>query len=110
MSREQAYLVDILEAARLAIKYVDGKTQEQFLRDRQCQDAVVRRLEIVGEAARRLLASDGADIMSLPLKDMADMRNRLIHEYDGVDMAVVWDTVKRDLPPVVEALERIIVG
>ena len=54
MSRDPQYLVDIVEAAKLAVQYVAGKTQEEFLHDTLCQDAVIRRLEIIGEAARRL--------------------------------------------------------
>jgi len=54
MLRDSEYLVDILEAARLAMSYTSGKTREEFFRDTQCQDAVIRRLEIIGEATRRI--------------------------------------------------------
>jgi len=54
MSRDTEYLVDILEAAKLALAYVSGKSKDEFLKDTQCQDAVIRRLEIIGEAARRI--------------------------------------------------------
>ena len=92
MSRDSAYLVDILEAARLAREYVAGKTSEEFLQDTQCQDAVIRRLEIIGEAARRLSDETRKALPSLPFLDMADMRNFLIHNYDDVDLSIVWDT------------------
>ena len=54
MQRDKEYLLDILDASRLAIQYVQGKSLEDFLSDIQCQDAVIRRLEIIGEAARRV--------------------------------------------------------
>ena len=54
MSRDETYLVDMLESARIAVDYVAGKTWEQFEDDLQCQDAVLRRIEIVGEAARHI--------------------------------------------------------
>ena len=54
MSRDPQYLLDIVEAAKLAVRYVTGRTHEEFLHDTLCQDAVIRRLEIIGEAARRL--------------------------------------------------------
>ena len=54
MPRDVAYLLDILEAAKLAAAYVSAKTKEEFILDTQCQDAVIRRLEIIGEAARRI--------------------------------------------------------
>jgi len=55
MSRDPQYFLDILEAAKLAQRYIAGKTQEEFLQDTLCQDAVIRRLEIIGEAARRFI-------------------------------------------------------
>ena len=54
MPRDSEYLLDMLEAARLALRYVAGKTEAGFLSDTQCQDAVIRRLEVIGEATRRV--------------------------------------------------------
>ena len=107
MPRDRESLLDILEAARLARQYLEGRTREQFLADVQLQDAVIRRLEIMGEAARR--ASDEAreQCPTLPWADMVAMRNIMIHQYDHVDMALVWDAVQQDLPRVVAALEAL---
>jgi len=108
MQRDREYLVDILEAARLAMAYTQGKTQEEFLRDIQCQDAVVRRLEIIGEAARRV-SDDTRELHAhLPWHKMIGMRNAMIHEYDDIDMPLVWETVKTSLPELVRLLEKII--
>ncbi|MBI3176487.1 MAG: DUF86 domain-containing protein [Chloroflexi bacterium] len=108
MSRDAAYLLDILEAARLACQYAAGKDVSAFVADTQCQDAVIRRLEIMGEAARRLSAEKRAELANLPWDMMTDMRNLLIHEYDGVDLTIVWDTVQFDLPPLIAQLEAIL--
>ncbi len=66
MPRDTEYLLDILEAAKLASAYVEGKTREQFFKDSQCQDAVIRRLEIIGEAARRISGETKAKLPDLP--------------------------------------------
>lgn len=104
MQRDNEYLLDILEAARLAVAYVGTKTKENFLKDIQCQDAVIRRLEIIGEAARRVSNETRQAFPALPWNDMVSMRNILIHEYGDVDLTVIWDTVKIDLPPIIAAL------
>lgn len=108
MARDDAYLVDILDAARLALVYVSDKTKEEFDNDIQCQDAVIRRLEIIGEAARRVSEQTKIKLPHLPWNAMMNMRNVLIHEYDAIDLPVVWDTVQNDLPPLIGALEKIV--
>jgi len=108
MARDDAYLVDILDAAKLALAYVSDKTKDEFDHDIQCQDAVIRRLEIIGEAARRVSEQTKASFPHLPWNAMMNMRNVLIHEYDGVDLPIVWDTVQNDLPPLIAVLERIV--
>ena len=81
--------------------------QEDFYRDIQCQDAVIRRIEIIGEAARRVSDKTRTEL-PLPWSDMVSMRNRMIHEYDDIDITTVWVTAKRDLPPLIAFLEKII--
>ena len=105
MSRDPQYFLDILEAAKLAQSYIAGKTQEEFLQDTLCQDAVIRRLEIIGEAARRLSPEARVSLPELTWHAMIGMRNLLIHEYDDVDLSIVWDTVKTDLPALIKAIE-----
>lgn len=108
MSRDAVYLLDILKAAKLALNYLKGKTKEDFFRDIQCQDAVIRRLEIIGEAAGRVSSTTTAKFPDLPWKKMVSMRNIMIHEYDDVDLAIVWDTVQNDLPRLIASLEPVI--
>ncbi len=108
MQRDKEYLLDILEAAKLAFAYVDKKSREEFFNDTQCQDAVIRRLEIIGEASRRISEETRASFPDLPWSDMVGMRNVIIHEYDDVDLVIVWETVNNDLPPLIDALEKIL--
>jgi len=108
MPRDTAYLLDILEAARLAAAYASTKTKEEFLRDTQCQDAVIRRLEIIGEAARRISDETRARLPHLPWSAMINMRNLMIHEYDHVDLAVVWDTVQHHLPTLIQSIAPLV--
>jgi uncharacterized protein with HEPN domain len=108
MERDATYLVDMLEAARLAIRYVAAVPMETFMGDVQCQDAVIRRLEIVGEAARRVSPAFREASADIPWRSIIGMRNALIHEYDGVDLFTVWQTIKVDLPIVIERLEQLL--
>ncbi len=108
MQRDNAYLLDILEAARLALDYVGKKTKEEFLNDLQCRDAVIRRIEIMGEAAGRVSEETKGAFPNLPWSEMVGMRNFMIHDYNEVDMVIVWETVQNDLPPLIFALESIL--
>jgi uncharacterized protein with HEPN domain len=108
MSRDSAYLLDIFKAAKLALSYLEGKTKEEFFKDTKCQDAVIRRLEIIGEAAGRVSAATTTKFPNLPWKKMVGMRNIMIHEYEDVDLGIVWDTVQNDLPPLITLLEPLI--
>ena len=108
MQRDNAYLLDILEAAKLARAYIGGKTKEEFLNDLQCQDAVIRRIEIIGEAAGRVSEETKSAFPNLPWNEMVGMRNVMIHDYNDVDMVIVWDTVHNDFPTLISALERIV--
>jgi uncharacterized protein with HEPN domain len=104
MPRDLPYLLDILQAARLARQYVADKDRQAFLRDTQCQDAVIRRLEIIGEAARRISPEMKSRLSQLDWTGMIGMRNFMIHEYEDVDLIIVWQTIQDDLPELIEAI------
>ena len=107
MGRDQEYLLDILEAAKLAVSYTRSVTQEEYLQDTQLQDSVIRRLEIIGETARRISVEMHAKFPSIPWKDMIGMRNQMVHEYDDVDLYIVWQTVQHDLPHLIALIAPI---
>ena len=102
MSRDDTYLVDILESAKIALDYVFDKSWDEFYEDIQCQDAVVRRIEIIGEAARRVSQETRDKHPQIPWREMTSMRNLVIHEYDVVDINQVWDTAQNKIPPLIE--------
>jgi uncharacterized protein with HEPN domain len=108
MSRDVEWLLDILEASKRAVMFVTGKTEEEFHEDIECQYAVTRTIEIIGEAARRISDHTRNLHPELPWRDMISMRNRLIHEYDDVDLALVWETVSDDLPHLISLIEPLV--
>ena len=108
MERDEAYLLDILLAARKAIGFVKGMTWAEFAQSELHQSALVRPLEIIGEAARRISAETQQSHPEIPWQQMIGMRNRLIHAYFDVNLDVVWKTVTRDLPSLKTELEKIL--
>ena len=108
MLRDDTYLVDILESARIALDYVAGKSWDVFYEDMQCQDAVLRRLEIIGEAARHVSPLFQKKSPQIPWRDLTVLRNLVIHQYDAVDVKQVWDTTQNRLPSLVSELSKIV--
>ncbi|SRR6266508_1944179 len=108
MSRDDTYLVDILESAKIAVDYISDKTWEEFQEDMQCQDAVLRRIEIIGEAARHISPQTHNKYPQIAWRDLTVLRNLVIHQYDAVDINQVWDTVQNKLPPLVEEISKIV--
>ena len=106
MLRDSGFLQDILLSARLAISYLERASVEEFAKDVQLQDSVVRRLEIIGEAASHIAEEAATELPELPWRKMVDMRNFAIYRYWDVDVNIVWETVRNDLPAAVEAIER----
>jgi uncharacterized protein with HEPN domain len=108
LSRDINYVLDILEAVRLLQTFVAGVDQDTFENDLMRQAAVMRQLEIMGEAARRLSEETRLELSEIPWRQIIGMRNRLIHGYDDVDLAIVWDSVQNDLPLLIVQLEKIV--
>lgn len=98
----------MLDHAREAIGMIAGKTLETVFNDRVLELALIRLIEIIGEAAGRVGDAGQADHPEIPWREVIGMRNRLIHGYDSVDLNVLWDTVELDLPPLIEQLESIL--
>jgi uncharacterized protein with HEPN domain len=108
MPRDNTYLVDILEAARLVLEHVGDKGKEDFLKNIQCQDAVIRRFAVIVEAARRISDEMKSSYPDVPWHEMIGMRNAMIHEYDDIDVVMVWDTVKKDIPSLIATIEKLL--
>jgi len=98
----------ILDAAREAVAFSQGRSRADLNSDRQLNLSLVRLLEIIGEAARGISTEFRQDHPELPWRSMVGMRDRLIHGYFDVNLDVVWETVTQDLPSLIEQLEKIV--
>ena len=103
---DQIRLRHMLEAAEEAISLSEGKTRNDLSDDRVLALALVKLIEIIGEAATRISKEGQAQIAEIPWPSIISMRNRLIHAYFDIDLDRVWDTVTDDLPPLIEALRN----
>lgn len=92
------FLEHIMEAITNIEDYTRGFSQEDFIANRQAADAVIRNLEIIGEAVKNLTEDFKIASVHIPWRDIADLRNVLIHEYFGVDKEKVWLMIKNDIP------------
>lgn len=101
-------LNDILEAARKAITFVEGMNLAGFVDDEKTGFAAVRALEIVGEATRRIPDSFRERHPEIPWREMAGTRDKLIHDYFGVNLEVVWKTIHEDLPPLIKSVQKLL--
>lgn len=101
------YLEDIMQAVAHIDTYVAGMAFDAFALDTKTQDAVVRNLEIIGEAVKRLPDDFRATHPDIAWRPAAAMRDFLIHEYPEVDVQAVWDTIKNDLPSFRYAIETL---
>lgn len=98
-------LGDILEATRRIRSYVGEMSYEEFRSDTKTQDSVLRNLEVIGEASRKLPTHERSMIPGVPWKSMAGMRDRLIHDYAGVNLDIVWQVISEELPRLVREIE-----
>ena len=101
------YLRHIQDAINQIEVYVAGLDYETFMSSRLVQDGVIRQFEIIGEATKNLTEALKERHQDIPWKDIAGMRDKLIHQYFGVDLSAVWETVVYDLPPLKDVISRI---
>lgn len=101
-------LNDIVEYARKAESFLEGVSLEDFKANEEKVLAVIRALEVIGEAARNIPKSIRKQYPEVPWDEMTAMRNKLIHDYFGVNLEVVWRTVKEDLPSMSMAVKNMI--
>jgi len=97
MKDDRVYLLHIQDAIR-QIELYTCNGEQAFLSDRKTQDAVIRNFEIIGEASRNISETTRARFPTLRWTDIIGMRNKLIHEYFGVNLQLVWTTIRRELP------------
>ncbi len=103
----QFLLDDILESGEKIKSYTLGYTKELFFNDDKTIDAVTRNLEIIGEASNRIPEEFKIDHPEIPWRQLIGLRNRIIHEYFGVDLDIIWDIIQNDLEDCLEWIENI---
>ena len=108
MKFDSVYLHHIVDAIERIDDYITGLSSEEFTKDEKTKDAVVRNLEIIGEAAKKITEKTKSSNPEIPWKNMASMRDRLIHAYFGVDYNIVWQVAKEELPPLREKLKSLL--
>jgi uncharacterized protein with HEPN domain len=108
MPRDRAALMDIILATNHAAEFLQGMTRAEFLVDARTQAAIVRQIEIVGEACGRLSREFRSEHPAVPWRDIIAMRNFLIHEYDEVDNFLVWKTAAVDLPALRDEVQALL--
>ena len=91
-------LKDIIEAINNIEEYLSGYTEDDFYRDRKTKDAVVRNLEIIGEASNQVTSEFKSLHSGIEWRETADLRNKIIHDYSGVDYVLLWEIIKLDIP------------
>ncbi len=105
MSRDELmYLRDIVESCERILHYTEGLTQSGLLQDQKSYDAVVRNLEIIGEAAKHVSENLRACFPGVEWRKIARMRNILSHAYFGIDNHILWDVVQNKIPPLLRVV------
>ncbi len=103
------YLQDILDAINLAEKFIFKMNFSEFEQDQKTIFAVTRAIEIIGEAIKQIPPEIRKKNPQIPWKSIAGMRDKMIHHYFGIDLQVLWDTVKQDLPRLKPFIEQILI-
>ncbi len=106
--RDREYLTDMVEAMRRIRVYTEGVTYEQFLKDTKTQYAVIRNLEVIGEAAKKVSSSLKSSYPQLPWRSMVRMRDEVIHHYFGINYDIVWNVATQEVPSLLSEIDRIL--
>ena len=109
MKREyRDYLQDMLDSAERALNFVQGMEYDEFFEDDKSNYAVMRALEVIGEAAAKIPEDLRQANPEIPWREITAMRNKLMHEYFGANLEVVWKTVQEDLPIIIPVLHKML--
>lgn len=105
MQRDLQFLLDMLQSAELILTYTAQSSKDEFVANVQLQDSVIRRLLVIAEAARRVSDTTRQALPNVSWQEINGIRNRLVHEYDDVNLNIVWDVVQSEIPPLIEELK-----
>jgi len=102
------FIEDILESIELIEDYIANMNFVDFKKDRKTVDAVVRNFEIIGEASRNIPEEERNKYKDVDWKGIIGLRNRITHGYFGIDLTIIWEILKHDLPPLKEKMKQIL--
>jgi uncharacterized protein with HEPN domain len=102
-----AYTEHILKCIKKIRKFVRGIDKNEFSKNELLQDAVIRNFEVIGEASKKISADFKKNYCNVPWKEISGMRDKLIHDYLGVDTDVIWKTIEQDLPALFKEIKKI---
>lgn len=108
--RDEAYALDMLIAAQTAIRFIEGKSKDQFLQDEVLQSALIRQIQIIGEAAWKSSPGFRDANPEVAWAKIIGMRHRLVHDYLNVDIELIWAVATQHAPELVVSLARILPG
>jgi uncharacterized protein with HEPN domain len=108
MSDDHVYLMHIQDSLREVQTFIQGESYESFLEKRMVQNAVMRSFEVVGEAARRISPELRKAHPEMPWRLMSDFRNKLIHDYFGLDLEVIWRSATEDTSLLLQQIEKLV--
>jgi uncharacterized protein with HEPN domain len=105
MQRNLQFLLDMLQSAELVMTYTAQCSKAEFVENVQLQDSVIRRLLVIAEAARRVSEATRQTLPNISWQEINGMRNRLVHEYDDINLNIVWDVIQLEIPSLIEELK-----
>ncbi len=105
MQRDLQFLLDMLQSAALIVIYINQCKKDEFIDNTQLQDSVIRRLLVIAEAARRVSEATRQTLPNISWQEINGMRNRLVHDYDDVNLNIVWDVVQFEISPLIAELK-----
>ncbi|MBU1076403.1 MAG: DUF86 domain-containing protein [Spirochaetes bacterium] len=100
------YISDLINSIIETEEFVKDMSYDNFLKDKKTSNAIIRSLEVIGEAAKKMPENLKTKYSDIPWKRMAGMRDKLIHEYFGVDLEIVWKVIKEELPSIKPIIEK----
>ena len=108
MNRDVEFLIDIVQSSEIILDYITECPKDDFFKNLILQDAVIRRLLVIGEAARRISEATRQSLPNISWQEIKGMRNRLVHEYDDINLNIVWNVLHEEIPKLIRELKPII--